>query len=300
MDHVKTILVATDHTEHARRAELRAGMLGDELSAETLEVISARPARAEPGTAARLHGSGALRRESPTARPAPSRCEIGTSNVRALWTGPAPAVIADRADDIGADLTIVAGKRPSFLADLVARFRHDELIRLSDRPVLLVNREPETAYRKVLVGVDFSAESMQAARMALALAPTAQFTFLHVFRIADEDMMREQEVPLDAIHACRTRARETARRKLNGFIETLGPRRQLVSRAIEHGMPAPMIHAHAGRIHADLIAVGKHGKSRFVELFLGSVTQRLIEYGACDLLVNTSPHAEDPDLPPAA
>lgn len=306
MDCVRTILVASDHSEHAHHAVSRAAMLGAELKADVVEVMSVCNAKTEQNQpspvqadTASVKDAGVALCDTRAAVPALFR-RHAESPTHVLPSGSAPAAIVERANEIGADLTVVAARRESFLAGLVARFRNDELIRLSDRPVLLVNGEPVAAYRKVLVAVDFSAESKQAARVALAVAPRALFTFLHVFRVTDEEMMIAHGVHKDTIHAYRIHAREEARVRLNSFIDALGPRKQLLSRAIEHGIPGPVIHAHAKEINADLIVVGKHGKSRFIELFLGSVTQRLIDYGDCELLVTTSPYEEEPAMPPAA
>lgn len=308
MDRVRTILVASDRSAHARYAEARATMVGAELRADVVEVMSVCNGMEKQSSSSSVQFSAVgvagpdvalddnratvpaiIRRDGePMIRHAP-RSEIGA------------AVIVERANEIGADLTVVyAARRESFLAGLVTRFRNDELIRLSNRPVLLVNREPAAAYRKVLVAVDFSAESQQAARVALAVAPGALFTFLHVFRVEEDGMMSAHGVSNDTIHAYRIRAREEARVRLNSFIDALGPRKQLIYRAIERGIPGPVIHAYAREINADLIVVGKHGKSRLIDLFLGSVTERLIDYGDCELLVSTSPYEGEPAMPPAA
>lgn len=306
MNSVRTILVASDGSRHARHAEMRAKMLGAELSTELVEVLSISdeklthdvqpPSSLETASidedAVALCGTRAV-------EGTPLRS--GSPQIRYLhYPDTGPATIARRADEIDAGLTIVAARREGVLASIAARFRNDELIRLNDRPVLLVEREPVAAYRKVLVAVDFSAESQQAARVALAMAPGAVFTFLHVFRAAQEEMMMAHGISDDTIHSYRLHAREAARMRLNSFIEALGPRKQMISRAIQHGAHASTIHARATEMNADLIAVGKHGKSRFIELFLGSVTERLIDYGGCDLLVATSPYEETTPLPPAA
>lgn len=313
MDCVKTILVASDGSGHSRHAEMRAAMLAAALKADIVEVTSACGEEAgqrstfpsQPCTAGiedaaigmpdRRNAVPALALHVPHV---PRHAERARQPVRVPGDG--PAAIVDCADAFDADLTVVAARREGFLAGVLARFRNDELIRLGDRPVLLVNREPAAAYRKVLVGVDFSAESQQAARVALAVAPGAQFTFLHVFHVPEEAMMNAHGVSRDTIYAYRIQAREEARVRLNDFIDALGAKRQLIYRAIRHGMPGPAIDAHAREIHADLIVVGKHGKSRFIDLFLGSVTQRLIDHVECDMLVTSSPHEGQPDIPPAA
>ena len=310
MNCVRTILVASDHSEHARHAEARAAILGAELKADAVEVMSMYNAKTAQdmtlhvqADTAGIESAGVALHQARAAVPTLLRRDAAPAQRYAPRSGSGPAAIVERANEIGADLTVVAARRESLIAGLVARFRNDELIRLSDRPVLLVNRKPEAAYRKVLVAVDFSAESQQASRVALALAPGALFTFLHVFRVNEEPMMMAHGVSIDTIHSYRVHAREAARVRLNSFIDALGPRKQLIYRAIVHGMPGPAIHAHAKEIDADLIVVGKHGKSRLIDLFLGSVTQRLIDYcdhNDYDMLVTTSPCEEEPEMPPAA
>lgn len=307
MDCVRTILVAIDQSEHARHAVSRAALLGAELKANAVEVMRICDGTAEHSRLSRLHvddvgddAGDVLYRKSEAAETLLLQARRHSPATVASGSGCGPADIVERAKQISADLTVVAGQRERFIAGLVARFRNDELIRLSDLPVLLVNREPGTAYRKVLVAVDFSAESQQAARVAMALAPGAVFTFIHVLCGNEEAMMNMHGVSKDIVHAHRMRAREEARVRLNGFIDGLGPRKQLLSRVIKLGVPGPVIHSHAVEINADLIVAGKHGKSRFVDLFLGGVTQRLIDYGDCDLLVTTSPYEGEPAMPPAA
>lgn len=298
MDRIRKILVATDYSEDARCAETRAAMLSVELKAETLELmtvncttIDLRAPAAIPADAA------ACEIESLTL---PEWRAEGPACVRSARAGSAPHAIVGRAKEIRAGLIVVSARGKRFFADLFRRHNNDELIRLTDRPVLLVCSEPADAYKRVLVAIDFSEESKEAARAALAIAPSAHFTFLHVFRVPNEDMMRETGVSLDLIHGYRIRAREAARTKLNHFIDSLGPRRQLISRAIQHGLPAPVIGAQARQLNADLIALGKHGKSRFVEFLLGSVTRRVVDQGWCDLLVTTAMEPENVDFPPAA
>lgn len=307
MNCVRTILVATDRSERACHAEVRAGMLGSELNADIVEVMgtchgktaTASPA-ALPAEAVTFQGAATAPGETPAAVPALFLRGADPAGSRTYRTGISPAATVGRAEDMAADLIVVAGKPDSFFAGIASRFRNEELIRISERPVLLVNREPEQAYRNVLVGIDFSPESRNAARVALAVAPEAHFTFLHVFHVIDEGMLLAHDVSIDTIHGYRMQAREAARVKLNSFIETLGPRTQLISRALERGVPGPIIHSHAQRIHADLVVVGKHGKSRLVDFFLGSVTKHLIGYSRCDLLVTTAPCWDEADPSPAA
>lgn len=307
MNRVKKILVATDYSDNARRAEIRAAMLSLELKAEPLELMTIQNTRMGLRTPATFSSNVEIREDAAILLlernkdvPAILRQSMGPTRVRTIRTGnPADAIVA-RADEIDAGLTVVAARGKSFFASLFARDNNDELIRLSERPVLLVNCEPKSAYQKVLVASDFSAASREAARMALTIAPSAHFTFLHVFGVAHEETMLETGTPVEEINDFRMRAREMARGKLNSLIDGLGPRKQFISRSIQHGCPRAVICAQAKQLNADLIAVGKRGKSRLEELLLGSVTQRLLDQEACDVLVADSLEIDEWDQPPAA
>ncbi|RZI42702.1 universal stress protein [Herbaspirillum sp. HC18] len=307
MERIRKILVATDYSEEARRAETRAVMLCMELKAETLELITVRNTRMGLRTAATFSTAAEIRQgeiigllERQQTLPA-LREVAGPACVCSIRSGSTPEAIIARAAEIRAGLIVAAAKGKSFFADLFRRHNNDALIRLADRPVLLVSTEPKDAYKRVLVGIDFSDESREAARAALAIAPSAHFTFLHAFRVPDEEMMLETGISMDIIHQRRMRAREAARVEMNAFIDRLGPRKQLISRSLQHGIPAAALSEQAKQLNTDLIAVGKHGKSRLVDFLLGSVTQRLVEQGMCDLLVTTSGESgEEYDDRPAA
>jgi len=174
-----------------------------------------------------------------------------------------------------ANLRIADARGRNFLDDLFIRRRNDELIRNSDRPVLLVHSQSKKIYRRILVAVDFSEKSREAARIAMLVAPTAQIVFLHAFYVPDVGMP-------DEIQSRRAQACETARMELNCFIDDFGPRKQLISGVVHHGFPLPVVCNYAKRMGADLIVIGK---PRVKGLLRGSAAQRFICRTSCDLLV---------------
>ncbi|GAB3540635.1 hypothetical protein GCM10027343_09990 [Noviherbaspirillum agri] len=315
MRSIRKILVATDYSEEARRAEIRAAMLCTRLRAEAVELAtSQKPEAATRGQDACVP---AACNEADAAGKSAARERSGSSTLR--WQGRAdagprlprmhcaPEEIIARAAEIDADLVVAAGRGRRLFADVLnvldafdafnvlRRQGNDELLRLTDRPLLLVSAEPEEAYRRVLVAIDFSDESREAAHAALAIAPAAHFTFLHAFRDSGEHMQQEAGVSGDTVHSQRMRARELARLALNRFIESLGPRKQLISRSIHYGAPAAVIAAQARHLQCDLVVMGKHGTSRRAGHPSGSVTQRIAAQGRHDLLVATVPQQQDMD-----
>jgi nucleotide-binding universal stress UspA family protein len=292
VERICNILAATDYSEHARRAVTRAAMLSVQLSAGFLEIMTIRNTRMGLRTPATMSASSRITDEDIQSLVDSRHNEVAvlsdaweTRFVRSIRLGRPAQAIVSRSREIDADLTVIASRGKSFLTDIFARHANLELVRLAERPLLLVNTEPRTTYRHVLVGVDFSPASFAAAQAALALAPEAQFTFVHAARVANEGTMREVGIADEVIRSFRARACEDARNKLDAFIGQLGPRRQSISRSIGHGHPGPVISATARRLGVDLIAVGKHGRSWIEELLLGSVTQRLLGEFQSDLLI---------------
>jgi nucleotide-binding universal stress UspA family protein len=307
MHRIQTILVATDYSEHARRAETRAAMLSVELKASTLEILAVQETRMGVNTPATTSQSTECDVTSVDRALVENRLPVSFAHrvdalqcIRSLAVGKPASAIARRADELDADLTIVAARSRKFVPDFLTREGNDDLVRLSTRPVLLVHAEPERAYTKVLVAVDFSEESKEAARNALAVAPSAHVTFLHACLVPDEGTMRQSGLNTEAMNASRMALCEKARGELNLFIAQLGPRKQLITRAIHYGQTVPVLCDYARRMRADLIAIGRHGKSCFSERLLGSTAQRLMDRTTCDLLVASTPSPDGWDDRPAA
>ncbi|MFC7518797.1 universal stress protein [Herbaspirillum sp. GCM10030257] len=293
---LKKILVATDHSPRARWAENRAAVLSVELNADLLDIMSM------PGTLKASPCSQALTSEKIGdaisldtllhGRKLPgSIMPIASQPVctRSTATSKPVTAILERANELAADLTVVAAKERTTMVDFFTCQTNSELIRQSDRPILLVNSQSQAPYSKIIVAIDFSEHSRDAALLALAVAPTAYFTFLNACHVTNEGIMREAGITNEVINKYRDKACERARARLNQFIDDLGPRRELIARAIQYGFPVPVICDRAKRLNADLIVIGKHGTSRLHEFLLGSVAQRLIDHTSCDLLVVATP-----------
>jgi nucleotide-binding universal stress UspA family protein len=307
VNRIQKILVATDYSEQARQAEMRAAMLSVELGVASLEMMTVQNTTMGLDTEATVTRSGRITGDDVTrlaerrAHDAAALRDVdGVRFVRSIRVGRPAHAISTRAKETRADITVVAARHRNFLAELFSLDRNEELVRLVEAPLLLVKRDPSSAYRRVVVAVDFSDASLQAARLAMKIAPSGHIILIHAIECQQEGMMRHAGVSDDGIDSYRERTRAARRVKLDAFMQMLGPRRQIISRIIEHGHPAVVVAKCARLSEADLIAVGKHGKSWIAHLLLGSVAQRLAAETACDLLV-APPRDEDDwhDLPAA-
>jgi len=308
MSRIKKIVVATDFSENARKAEMRAAMLSLESRADVLELMAiqqtSRMGLSAPAVSVSHHiltapEIAAMAEGQSRSADLKSEDKLAHGGSTTKIAKPA-AAIADHANRIHADLAVVAFQEQRFLSGFLTGTSHHDAVQSCTRPILIVKREPQSAYERVLVAVDFSDESEEAARMALAIAPAAHISFVHACRLMHEGMMREAGLSPDSINGYRIRLCERSRAQLNRFIAALGPHKQLVSRTVQYGNAISVICDHVKRTNPDLIAVGKTGKSLLERMLVGSLTKRLIEEASCDLLVAPLPSAPSWDDRPAA
>ncbi len=297
MSTIKTILVATDLSEFSHRAGIRAAMLCASLKCNIVELLTVKEAGLPDALGLVLKSTATAAETVLTDRAMRELRLISgqlqdnygihcTNNVR--FGQPVPEIVA-RADELGAELTVIGAHGGNFFTDLFLGNTADKLARMSKSPVLLVKNQTAKAYRQVLVPVDFSENSRRAAHMALDLAPDAHITFLHVFDVVVEEQMQYVNVAHDIIHEYHVKAGEDARRELNQFVDDLQAGRRSFSRVVKFGHPGHAICDYAKSMKPDLIVVGKHGKSRFEELLLGSASRHVMEQCFCDILIVTAP-----------
>lgn len=199
-----------------------------------------------------------------------------------------------QAASLEAGLVVLGARGEGFLRHLVLGTTAERVLRKLARPVLVVRQMPYDGYRRVLVGVDFSAASAEALRLAGVVAPQAQRVLVHAYELPFEAKLHFAGVDESAISGYRRRAEAEARSRLEAFAReaAVGPdtARLLVGR----GDPSRVLVERQQEEGCDLIVVGKRGKGVVEELLLGSVTKHVLAESATDVLV-----AVPPGSPPA-
>ncbi len=179
------------------------------------------------------------------------------------------------------------GKQP--LRDAAIGTTAERLLRQATKPVLVVKRQPATAYRRVLVGIDFSPHSSAALAFSRMIAPESDVYLVHVFEEPFQKEMAYAGVSQEVIHEYRVKARYEADAQMRKFIETSKVDAGRLHCLIEHGSHIPTtLRDKAIDIGADLVVVGKHGQSLVEKLLLGSVTLHVLSESPCDVLVTPS------------
>ncbi len=157
-----------------------------------------------------------------------------------------------------------------------------ELLRESDTPVLLASKDFVATPKLVVIGVDFSPESMEAARASLPfLSPDCAIHLAHVrpsVTIFDGSGLWEEEYE------------KIAARQLDDFRETFAaPATMRVETTILLGKPATALTEYANKIDADLIVSGTHGLGLMRRIFIGSVASGLLRKSERSLLLVPKP-----------
>lgn len=144
----------------------------------------------------------------------------------------------------------------------------------------------EPLFRHTLVPIDGSEPSLQAVRMALrviALCPACKLTVLYVIdKLVLAELVRfskrgEKEVAAEL--------EEQGRRYLELARKQAEQQGVTAECQIRRGDPFEEIVAVANSLPADLIIMGHTGRRGTTRVLIGSVTQRVLDYAPCPVLV---------------
>lgn len=289
MKPIKTILVATDFSTTAKRAEERAALLAAEHDARLI-LLHSLPGRAlqrlrehltpgHAGTESRLleHYRAALQR---LAEDLAGRWRIEVTP--RLVAGHAHREISSAATEVGADLVVVgaSGEHPAmalFLGSTAER-----VVRESPAPVLVVRNEVRDSYARVLAALDLSSHGAAVVDLAWRVAPAAGLTLGHAFEVPFEGKLQFAGASQEEIDDYRREERERA---LTALGVLAGEKADQTDIRVEHGLADAVLLRQLRELSADLVVVGKHGSSEMVDLLLGSMTKHLLREAGCDVLV---------------
>lgn len=188
---------------------------------------------------------------------------------------------------VGADFDVLVlgahGAHP--IRELALGTTATRILRKCHQSVVVVKQEPRGPYERVLVATDFSPYSARALDLARAVAPRAALHLAHVFDVPFEGKLHYARVSEEMIHEYRVKARIEADAEMRRFVEASGLASHPPVAVIEHGYAPAALRERARSMNADLVVVGRHGKSVTEELLLGSVTVHLLAEVHCDVLV---------------
>ncbi len=290
MQAITPIVVATDFSASAGRAVRRGALLAKQLGAEMhlLHVVSPLDLYPGPDPVAdfRLNHEQALHaavKNRIDTLAASLRKDFTIPIVSATRIGRAHKEIADYAAAAAASLVVTGARGENTLLDLLMGSTASRLLRLATCPVLIVKNREVEPYQSAIAAVDFSPGSINALELARTVAAGARIEVLHVYDTDHDDRMRQADMDEAFILDRQARILKDAETRLD--IELAGLKDANITRHVMAAYPAAAICERATELDADLIVLGRHGKSGMQELLLGSVSKDVASAADCDVLL---------------
>lgn len=187
-----------------------------------------------------------------------------------------------------AGLLVVGEHGENWIRDAVLGGTALKVLEAARIPVLLVRRMQSAPYRDILIATDCGPASERAACLALACFPEAKLALIYAWLVPFEASMRMGGAQDEDIERYRASEFQTAAAALDALVRRCDekmPTTRMAQLAL-HGSPAAVVFAQARARGSDLIVVGKHGGHELDERLLGSVTQNILYYAECDVLLS--------------
>jgi len=278
------ILVATDGTALAEPAFRAASAISAKSSVDVQVIVVMEPLPVllpQPSLiAAPLVASPALLdtvRNRAVTQMRESAPEGSNWQVEVEYGRPS-AEIAKKARDRNAQLIVMGLVHHGLVDRLLDGDTALEVVRQSRTPVLLASASLKTLATRAVFAVDFSAQSIQAARVGLRiLSDGSEVILAHVapmLTVFDGTGIWEEEYE------------QAATKELGKFAEALSaPAGIRVEQVMLRGSPAWALLSLSDRTKADLIVAGTRGAGLMQRLLLGSVATRLMRHSTRSLLI---------------
>jgi nucleotide-binding universal stress UspA family protein len=188
------------------------------------------------------------------------------------------AEIAKKAREINAQLVVIGLVHHGVMDRMLDGDTALEIVRHSHTPVLLASADWKALPERAVFAVDFSAQSMEAARAGLRLMGDGSTVILtHV---------RPTPMVSNGMGLWEVEYEEAAKLELARFAQALNaPPGIRVEQALLRGSPSPTILAFADEKGADLVVAGTRGAGLVERLLLGSVATRLMRHSTRSILV---------------
>jgi len=184
-----------------------------------------------------------------------------------------------------AELVVLRACRDNPLMAFLRGRAAERLARLVRCPLLIVRQPAHHPYDRILVAVDFSADSKRLVRLACDLDRDADIQLFHAISSRNEAKLRSAEASTHQVRAYREECLRYARNRILWLTDSFDARRNRVMSTIGHGDPARQAVVQQEYLRADLLVVGRRRRSPIADFFLGNVAERVLRWATSDVLI---------------
>jgi universal stress protein E len=275
------VLCATDLRTRSERAVSRADAIARRLGAQLLLLHVVDMA----GSAHASSHRGARARFVLDVR-ARKLARAGNGAQISVRTGKPYRTIADAAIKWDADLIVLGPYRRRF-GDSFRGTTAERVIRIADRPVLVVNRDAVGPYEHVLLAADLSRMSIGVAHVTkeLGLLEGARASVVHALQDTRGAMPHLADARESEAGKPQPSLRELASGEIDTLLGSAGLDAARVSVFSQENAPFRAIEQVASRIGSDLVVVGTSRFPLFKRVFIGSVSNAVLRGIKHDVLI---------------
>jgi nucleotide-binding universal stress UspA family protein len=199
-----------------------------------------------------------------------------------VLTGEVPTQILRFSKDNQIDLMVVGAHGEHPVHDWFIGSTAETIIKKSSCPVLVVKQKPKKQYQKIIVPVDFSIVSQQAAQFAKQVLPKSQIHFLHVEENWYQNVSEFEDVSNLSLQIPK-KTLTLLQSQMKNFLKKSGFKTNLFT--IKSGYPASVIVNEAAKQRQDLIVMGTEGFSKKHYLLIGRVANRVLYDTRLDIML---------------
>ena len=280
-DRSPRVLCATDLLQRSDRAVSRADAIARELGAQLLllHVVDAA------GSALDTQRRDARARSILNAQ-ARKLARSGNGAQVSVRAGRPHQTIADVAIKWDADLIVLGPYRRRF-GDSFRGTTAERVIRIADRPVLVVNRDSAGPHEHVLLAADLSRMSIGIAHVTkeLGLLEGARASVVHALQHMRGATPYLAGLGEPEVGKYRQSLRDLAADEIDTQLKSAGLNSARVSVFSQENSPFRAIEQVASRIGSDLVVVGTSRFPLFKRVFIGSVSNEVLRGIEHDVLV---------------
>jgi nucleotide-binding universal stress UspA family protein len=205
--------------------------------------------------------------------------EEGLSILTDLEQGEPYERIVSVADDEKCDLIVMGRQGSSHLERELMGSVTARVIGHTKKDVLVVPQGTDISWESVLFATDGSPRSEEAAALALDLAETykSKLTIVRVVYTNDEFLALAPSMVTELV--------EKSMAALAGLKDRAAEKGISVETVVKEGEPYRAITALAEKVPASVIVMGSEGRRGLRKMLMGSVTEKVIGYAPCPVLV---------------
>ena len=198
------------------------------------------------------------------------------------------------------DLVVLGRRGHGRFKGLLVGKTVDRMLRICRRPVLVVRTSVHGTYRRVLVPIDFTASSDAAIHVADRMRRAEGMHLFHAINSKRDAVLRDADVPEHVIRETRLMEEGAVNARMRRKVARLGLDSTRMNFALAYGPAVRSTLRHAHGLGADLVVIGKQGRSTLGSFLLGSVSSRILSEATCDTLIVPRPRDSAPPQPAKA